>query len=82
MTVRIRPIASDWVKSSGQNCVQIKVTRGDFVVEGTRFKLSRTPGRTLHANPELGEHSVQVLMEILQYDGDKIADVLASLAME
>jgi crotonobetainyl-CoA:carnitine CoA-transferase CaiB-like acyl-CoA transferase len=55
---------------------------GDFVIEGTRFKLSRTPGRTLAANPELGEHNIQVLMEILGYDGDRVADVLASLAME
>ncbi|HJP52090.1 MAG TPA: CoA transferase, partial [Pseudomonadales bacterium] len=58
------------------------ISSGDFVVESTRFKLSKTPGRTLRANPELGEHSVHVLMEILGYDGDRTADVLASLAME
>ena len=55
---------------------------GDFVIEGTRFKLSRTPGRTLRANPELGEHNVHVLTEILGYDVDQMADVFASLAME
>lgn len=55
---------------------------GEFVVEGTRFKLSRTPGRTLHASPELGEHNVHVLMEILGYDADQVADTFASLAME
>ena len=55
---------------------------GDFVVEGTRFILSRTPGRTLRASPELGEHNVHVLMEILGYDADRLADVYASLAME
>ncbi|HIG44433.1 MAG TPA: CoA transferase [Gammaproteobacteria bacterium] len=55
---------------------------GDFVIEGTRFKLSRTPGRSLRANPELGEHNVHVLTEILGYDVDQMADVFASLAME
>ena len=55
---------------------------GDFVIEASRFKMSRTPARTLTAGPEIGEHNAQVLMEILGYDGDRVADVFASLAME
>ena len=54
---------------------------GDFIVEGSRFRLSRTPGRPAHANPEIGEHNAHVLTEILEYDVDKMADVFASLAM-
>ena len=57
-------------------------SEGDFVIESSRFKLSRTPASTLTASPEIGEHNVHVLMEILGYDGDRLADVFASLAME
>jgi crotonobetainyl-CoA:carnitine CoA-transferase CaiB-like acyl-CoA transferase len=57
-------------------------SEGDFVIESSRFKLSRTPAKTLTASPEVGEHNVHVLMEILGYDGDRLADVFASLAME
>ncbi len=55
---------------------------GSMVVENTRFKLSRTPGRVLRAGPELGEHNFHVLKDILGYDDDRIADIYASLAME
>ena len=57
------------------------VSMGDFIVEGTRFKLSRTPGGPKRANPEIGEHNAYVLTEILGYDIDRMADVFASLAM-
>ena len=57
------------------------LSTGEFVVEGTRFKLSRTPGRIEHANPEIGQHNAHVLTEILGYDTDRMADVFVSLAM-
>lgn len=57
-------------------------TLGDFVVENSRFKLSRTPARITRAGPELGEHNFHVLGEILGYDEDRIADIFASLAMQ
>jgi benzylsuccinate CoA-transferase BbsF subunit len=57
------------------------LSTGEFVVEGTRFKLSRTPGRIEHANPEIGQHNAHVLTEILGYNTDRMADVFASLAM-
>lgn len=53
-----------------------------LIVEGTRVKLSRTPGRVERGAPELGEHNFEVLTEILGYDGDRIADIYAALAME
>ena len=55
---------------------------GEFVVEDTRFKLSRTPAELTRAGPELGEHNAYVLQEILGYDSDRIADIFASRAME
>lgn len=55
---------------------------GSFVVENTRFQLSRTPGRVDRAGPEVGEHNFHVLKDILGYDDDHIADIYASLAIE
>lgn len=57
-------------------------TLGEMVLEGTRFKLSRTPAKIERAHPALGEHNAEVLLEILGYDTDRAADVFASLAME
>ena len=55
---------------------------GEIVVEGSRFKLSRTPAELHRAGPELGEHNVHVLETVLGYGPDQIADVFASMAME
>jgi crotonobetainyl-CoA:carnitine CoA-transferase CaiB-like acyl-CoA transferase len=55
---------------------------GEIVVEGSRFKLSRTPAELHRAGPELGEHNVHVLETVLGYGSDQIADVFASMAME
>ena len=55
---------------------------GEMVVENTRFILSRTPASVTRAAPELGEHNVHVLQEILGYDDERVADIFASLAME
>ena len=54
---------------------------GELVVEGSRFQLSRTPARVGRAGPELGEHNFRVLEEILGYDSERIADLLACGAM-
>lgn len=55
---------------------------GDYVIEGSRFKLSATPAQLSTAGPELGDNNVDVLTETLGYDMDKVADIFASLAME
>jgi crotonobetainyl-CoA:carnitine CoA-transferase CaiB-like acyl-CoA transferase len=55
---------------------------GEVIVEGTRFKLSRTPAEISRAHPGLGEHNAEVLFDILGYDADRAADVFAALAME
>jgi crotonobetainyl-CoA:carnitine CoA-transferase CaiB-like acyl-CoA transferase len=55
---------------------------GEVTIEGSHFKLSRTPARFKHAGPTLGEHNFQVLTEILGYDGDRIAELAAAGALE
>jgi crotonobetainyl-CoA:carnitine CoA-transferase CaiB-like acyl-CoA transferase len=57
-------------------------TVGDVVLENSRFRLSKTPAVIERAGPDMGEHNVEVLTEILGYDMDKVADIFASLTME
>jgi crotonobetainyl-CoA:carnitine CoA-transferase CaiB-like acyl-CoA transferase len=53
-------------------------TLGDLVVESTRFKLSRTPGRTLSAAPSIGQHAFAVLSQFAGYSADELADFAAA----
>ena len=55
---------------------------GDIMIENSRYRLSRTPARVDRAGPDQGEHNFEVLSEVLGYDGARIADIYASLAME
>lgn len=55
---------------------------GPMVVEGSRFALSRTPARITEVGPTLGQHTFEVLTEILGYDGDRIADLAVAEALE
>jgi crotonobetainyl-CoA:carnitine CoA-transferase CaiB-like acyl-CoA transferase len=52
------------------------------VIEGTRFQLSRTLARIERGGPTLGQHIHEVLGSILDYDDDRIAQVVASGALE
>ncbi len=45
------------------------------MVEATRFRLEASPGRPRRRAPQLGEHTFEVLTEILGYDGDRIAEL-------
>ena len=75
--------ATDPQFSAREHFIEVPHTsEGCMIIENTRCKLSRTPGAPLHAAPELGEHNVQVLQEILGYDDDQLANAFASLAME
>ncbi|MDA3038312.1 MAG: formyl-CoA transferase, partial [Actinomycetota bacterium] len=51
------------------------------IVEGTRFRLEASPGRPRRHAPHLGEHTFEVLTEILGYDGDRVADLAAAEAL-
>jgi crotonobetainyl-CoA:carnitine CoA-transferase CaiB-like acyl-CoA transferase len=57
-------------------------TVGEIVIEGPRFVLSRTPADPLAAGPTLGQHTTQVLTEILGYDDERLVDLLVSGALE
>ena len=54
---------------------------GEVVVEGPKYRLSRTPAR-VGQPPTLGQHTTEVLTEILGYDEDRMISVLISGAME
>ena len=54
---------------------------GESVVEGSRFRLSRTPAQ-IGSPPAVGEHTGQVLKEILRYDDDRIAALAAAGAFD
>ena len=50
---------------------------GTSWVEASRFRFSRTPAGPVTGAPTLGEHSWQVLTEILGYDDDRAGELAA-----
>src|SRR5215213_3620096 len=46
---------------------------GPVLVEGPRYQLSRTPGRVTSPGPTYGQHTWEVLSDLLGYDDDRIA---------
>jgi formyl-CoA transferase len=48
---------------------------GAVPMPGVFPKFSKTPGRVRHAAPDLGEHTMAVLTEVLGYDTDKVASL-------
>ena len=51
---------------------------GETTVEGSRFRLSRTPARIERAGPTFGQDNFEVLTELLGYDGDRVAELAAA----
>ncbi len=51
---------------------------GETVVEGSTFRLSRTPGAPERAGPTFGEHNFEVLEGLLGYNGGQIAELAAA----
>ena len=62
--------------------VQVPHPQRTSIVEDGRFKLSRTPGGPTASAPLLGEHTFDVLADLLGYDGDRIADLAAAEVLE
>ena len=62
--------------------VQFDHPLGRRLVENTRVRCSRTPGSVQRSSPLLGEHTFEILTEVLGYDGDRIADLAAAEALE
>ncbi len=52
------------------------------LVEGTRFRMSRTPGHPQGRAPQLGEHTFEILTEWLGYDPEHVAELAASEVLE
>jgi len=57
-------------------------TLGTMTVEGSRFRLSRTPARIERPGPTFGEHNDHVLREILGYDDARIAELAIAGALQ
>ncbi len=55
---------------------------GQIPLEGSRFRMSRTPAPPIQAPPTLGQHAFQVLTEIVGYDTDRIAELAANEILE
>ncbi len=52
------------------------------ITEASRFRLSRTPVGPEVRAPMIGEHTFEVLSELLGYDVDRIADLAAAEVLE
>jgi benzylsuccinate CoA-transferase BbsF subunit len=57
-------------------------THGGILVEGSRFKLSRTPAKYSRSGPTMGRDNQYVLSELLSYSDDRIAELVAAGALE
>lgn len=55
---------------------------GEVVIEGPRYRLSRTPPEVAWTGPMLGQHTVEVLTGILGYDEERLVELLGSGALE
>ncbi|MEL7208660.1 MAG: CoA transferase, partial [Actinomycetota bacterium] len=52
------------------------------LIENTRFRLSRTPSEVHTRAPFLGEHTWDILTDVLGYDADRIAELAAAELLE
>ena len=55
--------------------------RGKYLTVGNPIKLSDSPSEVLRS-PLLGEHTEEILRDVLGYTGDEIAEIKASGATE
>lgn len=55
---------------------------GPVVVEGSRFRLSRTPAQVTRSAPSFGRDNFEVLTEILGYDADRVAELAAAEVLQ
>lgn len=51
---------------------------GPHRVEGTRFRLARTPGGPRRGGPTLNEHLFEVVHDLLGYDDDRVSEVIST----
>ncbi len=73
--------ADPQVRHRGQQVEVPHAKQGTTVVDASRFVLSRTPASVSYGGPTLGEHTFEVLTEVLGYDSDRIADLAAAQSL-
>jgi formyl-CoA transferase len=54
--------------------------RGEYVTVGNPIKLSDSPSEVLRS-PLLGEHTEEILRDVLHFDADRIAEIHGSGAL-
>ncbi|MDE0676329.1 MAG: CoA transferase [Acidimicrobiaceae bacterium] len=59
----------------GQQIEVPHAKQGTTIVDASRFALSRTPAQVTYGGPTLGEHTFDILTEVLGYDSDRIAEL-------
>jgi crotonobetainyl-CoA:carnitine CoA-transferase CaiB-like acyl-CoA transferase len=52
------------------------------LVENSRMRLTRTPARVERCAPTLGQHTDQILMDILGYDQERVGELRAAGVLE
>jgi benzylsuccinate CoA-transferase BbsF subunit len=55
---------------------------GEITIEGPRFVLSRTPGSVSTPGPTMGQHTYDVLTQILGYDDDRFVELVVNSITE
>ncbi|HVW35477.1 MAG TPA: CoA transferase, partial [Acidimicrobiia bacterium] len=55
---------------------------GRVVIEGNRYRLSRTPGQPVRGGPTLNEHLLEVLHDLLGYSEDRVTELLIAGILE
>ena len=67
--------ADPQVLHRGQQIEVPHAKQGTTIVDASRFQLSRTPADVTYGGPTLGEHTFDILTEVLGYDSDRIAEL-------
>jgi crotonobetainyl-CoA:carnitine CoA-transferase CaiB-like acyl-CoA transferase len=92
--LQARGVAASAVQDSAALCADVQLAHrghllrvahadlGTTAIEGSRFRLSRTPGRTPESAPTYGRDTAWVLEELLGYDEARITELVASGALD
>lgn len=75
-------VADEQLRHRGHFVEAVHDEHGTMWVEGSRFRLSRTPANVTSAGPTLGQHTFDVLQGILGYDDERLGEVAAAGVLE
>jgi benzylsuccinate CoA-transferase BbsF subunit len=74
--------ADPQLQHRGQLVEVAHAIHGTTTVEGSRFRLSRTPAKIENGAPTFGQHNFHILESILGYNADRIAELAAAGVLE